>query len=99
MINQIFSVTATIPPVGSGSSINGRLRHLVAEMRTTGMHYQDAVLEFEERYIIRILQMHRGHLGKTANSLGMHRNTLTRALRKFGWTKAENLVSSSISDI
>jgi transcriptional regulator of acetoin/glycerol metabolism len=43
--------------------------------------------------------MHRGHLGKTANSLGMHRNTLTRALRKFGWTKAENLVSSSISDI
>jgi hypothetical protein len=49
MINQMFSVTATIAPVGSGSSISGRLRHLVAENADIGVHYQDAVLEFEER--------------------------------------------------
>lgn len=42
--------------------------------------YQDAVREFQERYIVGVLITHGFHLGRTARELGMHRNTLTRTL-------------------
>ncbi|WP_425432483.1 helix-turn-helix domain-containing protein [Granulicella rosea] len=40
--------------------------------------------QFQERYIAHVLTKHRGHLGRTAEELQMHRNTLTRALLGLG---------------
>jgi DNA-binding NtrC family response regulator len=45
-----------------------------------GVHFEDAVREFEKRFISRVLGRQNGSLRKTADALGMHRNTLTRKM-------------------
>jgi len=57
-----------------------RLERLVEEMVDKGVHFEDAVREFEKRFISRVLGRHDGSLTKTADALGMHRNTLTRKM-------------------
>ena len=57
-----------------------RLERLVEEMVEKGVHFEDAVREFEKRFISRVLGRHGGSLTKTADALGMHRNTLTRKM-------------------
>jgi DNA-binding NtrC family response regulator len=57
-----------------------RLERLVEEMVEKGVHFEDAVREFEKRFISRVLGRHEGSLTKTADALGMHRNTLTRKM-------------------
>jgi DNA-binding PucR family transcriptional regulator len=44
--------------------------------------YQDAIREFQQRYIVVVLIKHACHLGNAAADLGMHRNTLTRIIQK-----------------
>jgi DNA-binding NtrC family response regulator len=58
------------------------LERLVGEMVDKGIRYDDAQREFEKRFISRVLQSHEGNLGKTAETLGIHRNTLTRKLQE-----------------
>jgi DNA-binding NtrC family response regulator len=99
MMNQMSSVTTTTPSTRSVPSISGRLRNLIAEMQTRGVPYQDALREFEGGYIVHILRKQGGHLGKTASSLGMHRNTLTRTLRKLGRGGPKTLPSSTVSEL
>jgi len=57
-----------------------RLERLVEEMVDKGVQFEDAVREFEKRFIVRVLGRHDGSLTKTAGELGMHRNTLTRKM-------------------
>jgi DNA-binding NtrC family response regulator len=57
-----------------------RLEHLVEEMVDKGVHFEDAVREFEKRFIAKVLRQCEGSLTKTADALGMHRNTLTRKM-------------------
>ena len=61
-----------------------RLERLVEEMVEKGVHFEDAVREFEKRFISRVLGRCDGSLTKTADALGMHRNTLTRKIREYG---------------
>jgi DNA-binding NtrC family response regulator len=56
------------------------LEHLVGEMVDRGIDFADAQREFEKRFISRVLQRCNGNLGKAADTLGMHRNTLTRKI-------------------
>ena len=60
--------------------IADRLERLVEEMVDKGVHFEDAMREFEKRFIARVLGRHDGSLTKTADALGMHRNTLTRKM-------------------
>jgi DNA-binding NtrC family response regulator len=60
--------------------IADRLDKLVEEMVDRGVQFDDAVREFEKRFISRVLGRCRGSLTKTAEALGIHRNTLTRKL-------------------
>ncbi len=48
-----------------------------------GVRFEDAVREFEKRFIARVLVTYEGSLTKTADSLGMHRNTLTRKMGEY----------------
>jgi DNA-binding NtrC family response regulator len=48
-----------------------------------GVRFDDAVHEFEKRFIARVLNAYEGSLTKTADSLGMHRNTLTRKMGEY----------------
>ena len=60
--------------------IADRLERLVEEMVDKGVRFEDAVREFEKRFIGRVLGRYDGSLTKTADALGIHRNTLTRKM-------------------
>jgi DNA-binding NtrC family response regulator len=57
------------------------LERLVDEMVEKGIRYDDAQREFDKRFISRVLEEHDGNLGKAAQTLGVHRNTLTRKIQ------------------
>ncbi len=63
--------------------ISDRLEKLVEEMVDRGVNFEDAVQEFEKRFISRVLGSCRGSLTKTADTLGIHRNTLTRKMGEY----------------
>ena len=63
--------------------ISDRLERLVEEMVDKGVLFDDAVREFEKRFIARVLGRCDGSLTKTACSLGIHRNTLTRKMGEY----------------
>jgi DNA-binding NtrC family response regulator len=60
-----------------------RLEKLIEEMVAKGVHFDDAVREFEKRFIARVLGRCDDSLVKTADTLGIHRNTLTRKMRRY----------------
>ena len=63
--------------------ISDRLERLVEEMVDRGVQFDDAVKEFEKRFIARMLGQCDGSLTKTADALHMHRNTLTRKMDEY----------------
>ena len=63
--------------------ISDRLEKLVEEMVERGVQFDDAVREFEKRFITRVLARCEGSLIRTADALGMHRNTLTRKMGEY----------------
>ena len=75
------------PAAGRGGApptvISDRLEKLVEEMVDNGVRLEDAVHEFEKRFISRILRDTDGSLTKTACTLGIHRNTLSRKLDEY----------------
>jgi DNA-binding NtrC family response regulator len=64
-------------------AMKDQLEHLVAEMVGKGVRYEDALREFEKRFITQALQKMDGNLGKAADLLGMHRNTLSRKVTEY----------------
>ena len=60
-----------------------QLERLVDEMVTKGIRYDEAQREFEKKFIMRVLQKADGNLGKAADLLGIHRNTLTRKMAEY----------------
>ena len=63
--------------------ISDRLDRLVDEMVERGVHFDDAIQEFEKRFISRVLGCCDGSLTRTAGTLGIHRNTLTRKMGEY----------------
>lgn len=62
---------------------------LVAQMHADGVSYDDAVREFKRRYLLHVLVNHRGNQCKSADELGMHRNTLSRTLTELDMDTAQ----------
>ena len=63
--------------------LRDQLERLVDEMVTKGIRYEDAQREFEKKFISHVLLKADGNLGKAADLLGMHRNTLSRKLTEY----------------
>ena len=63
--------------------ISDRLERLVEEMVDRSVRFDDAVREFEKRFIARVLKQCDSSLTKSACALGMHRNTLTRKMVEY----------------
>lgn len=61
-----------------------QLESLVNQMIEHGILYEDAVSEFEKRFIRKILEKHRGNQSKASEALGIHRNTLSRKIGELG---------------
>ena len=63
--------------------ISDRLDRLVDEMVERGVQFEDAIQEFEKQFISRVLGCCDGSLTRTADTLGIHRNTLTRKMGEY----------------
>jgi DNA-binding NtrC family response regulator len=63
--------------------ISDKLEKLVEEMVDKGVQFEDAIHEFEKRFITCVLVTCDGSLTKTAIALGIHRNTLTRKMDEY----------------
>ena len=58
------------------------LEQLVSQMVEKGIHYEDAVREFDRRFIVEVMDKSDGNLSKAADTLGVHRNTLSRKIKE-----------------
>jgi len=63
--------------------IADKIERLVAEMVDKDVQFEDAVREFEKRFISQVLGRCDGSLTRTAETLGIHRNTLTRKMAEY----------------
>jgi DNA-binding NtrC family response regulator len=70
-------------------NVRRELDSLVTQMHSSGIRYEDAVRDFKRQYLREVLVAHRGNQCKAADELGMHRNTLTRAMAELGLDLAE----------
>ena len=64
--------------------MKNQLEALVNRMIEQEIQFPDAVSEFEKRFIQRMLEMNNGNQSKTAQALGIHRNTLSRKSAELG---------------
>ena len=60
-----------------------KLEALVAEMIDKRIYLEEGVGEFEKRYIQLALAQSGGNRTKAAETLGLHRNTLTRKIGQY----------------
>jgi DNA-binding NtrC family response regulator len=60
--------------------VKEKLESLVAEMIERHIYLDEAVSEFEKRFIQNALSRTRGNQTKAAEVLGVHRNTLNRKI-------------------
>ncbi len=61
-----------------------QLEALILRMIDQGILFPDAVAEFEKRFIERVLNKHNGNQSRAAQTLGIHRNTLSRKVEELG---------------
>ena len=59
------------------------LEQIVDQMITEGVLFEDALKEFEKRFILDMLDRKKHNLSKAASALGIHLNTLTKRLRDY----------------
>ncbi len=64
-----------------------QLEALIGQMVERGILFEEAVTEFEKKFIKRVLERSNGNQSRAARVLGIHRNTLSR---KIGQYKLEN---------
>jgi DNA-binding protein Fis len=60
--------------------VKDQLETLVGQMVDRGIHFDEAIVEFEKRYIKRVLETSKGNQSRAAKLLGIHRNTLSRKI-------------------
>jgi Fis family transcriptional regulator len=63
--------------------VKDQLEGLVGQMVERGILFDEAVGEFEKRFIKRVLDEAKGNQSKAAEVLGIHRNTLSRKIEEY----------------
>lgn len=63
--------------------LRSRLESLVDEMLDGQILLDEALSEFERLYIQKALQRQQKHLSRTADMLGIHRNTLAKRVASY----------------
>lgn len=66
------------------NDLNGRLRQIVDELVVRGVTLEQARREFERQFIVSSLQSNGFSVGRSAESLGVHRNTLRNKVSSLG---------------
>ena len=65
-----------------------QLESLIEMMVGRGILLEEALAEFEKRFIRRVLEHERGNLCRAAKVLGIHRNTLSRKVGDYKLDRA-----------
>jgi DNA-binding protein Fis len=60
--------------------VKDQLEALVGQMVERGILFEEAVNEFEKKFIKRVLDRSNGNQSRAARLLGIHRNTLSRKI-------------------
>jgi DNA-binding protein Fis len=60
--------------------VKDQLEALIGQMVERGVLFEEAVGEFEKKFIKRVLDRSNGNQSRAAKLLGIHRNTLSRKL-------------------
>jgi Fis family transcriptional regulator, factor for inversion stimulation protein len=60
--------------------VKDQLESLIGQMVERGILLDEAVNEFEKKFIKRVLDRSRGNQSRAARLLGIHRNTLSRKI-------------------
>jgi DNA-binding protein Fis len=60
--------------------VKDQLETLVGQMVERGIQFDEAINEFEKKFIKRVLDRSRGNQSRAARLLGIHRNTLSRKI-------------------
>jgi Fis family transcriptional regulator len=63
--------------------VKDQLEGLVSQMVERGILFDEAVGEFEKRFIKRVLDRAHGNQSQAAHVLGIHRNTLSRKITDY----------------
>ena len=67
-----------------------QLEGLVNQMVERGILFDEAVGEFEKRFIKRVLDRSNGNQSRAAQVLGIHRNTLSRKIDEYRITSGNH---------
>ena len=62
------------------ATVKDQLEALVGQMVERGIQFDEALNEFEKKFIKRVLDRSRGNQSRAARLLGIHRNTLSRKI-------------------
>ena len=73
------------------SKIKQILEEIIDEMVAKGIYWTEAVSQFEKLFILRALEKSNGNLSRAAETMGVHRNTLSKKLREHKIEKKKNL--------
>lgn len=63
------------------------LEEVIDEMVAKGIYWSEAESQFEKLFILRALQESGGNLSRAAETMGVHRNTLSKKVRQYGIEK------------
>jgi len=72
------------------SKIKQVLEEIIDEMVAKGIYWTEAVSEFEKLFILRALEKSNGNLSRAAETMGVHRNTLSKKLREHRIDRKKN---------
>jgi Fis family transcriptional regulator, factor for inversion stimulation protein len=67
--------------------VKDQLEALIAQMIDRGLLFDEAVNEFEKKFILKVLEKNKGNQTKTAKAMGIHRNTLSKKLASYNHRK------------
>jgi Fis family transcriptional regulator, factor for inversion stimulation protein len=63
--------------------VKDQLEALIGQMVDRGILFDEALAEFEKRFIKRALESANGNQSRAARVLGIHRNTLSRKIERY----------------
>lgn len=63
-------------------TLNGRLCKIVDELVQRGVTLEQGRREFEKMFVLASLRSNDGNVGRSAKSLGIHRNTLRNMVQR-----------------
>jgi Fis family transcriptional regulator, factor for inversion stimulation protein len=70
--------------------VKEQLEALVGMMVERGILLEEAVTEFEKKFIKRVLERSNGNQCRAAKVLGIHRNTLSRKINEYHLDRSNN---------